>query len=61
MIPFEFALTSGAFAIALCGIAYVAFVVRTSGSDKYASPQRVKALVKKAPYDRLDNVLAKRR
>lgn len=60
MLSLELAVTTGAFAATLAGIGYVAYVVRHSGADRIACPERVKDLRDRAPYDRLDNILTRR-
>jgi len=61
MLTLEFAVTMGALTATMAGIAYVAAVVRNAGAEQVVSPARVKHLRENAPYDRLDNILAKRR
>lgn len=59
MTGFEIFLSAGSVATAIGGLAYVAHVVRTSGRDRPHDPERVDAMVKNAPLERLDNVLVK--
>ena len=61
MTMIEIALNAGALAFALSGVVFVAAVLRTSGSEHVADPQRVAHLVETAPYDRLDNVVTRHR
>lgn len=61
MFSIEMAVSTAAFALTLAGIGYVAYVVRNSGAERVVSQDRVDDLRARAPYDRLDNVLSKRR
>ena len=38
-------------------IAYILWVVRTSGSDRKEDPELVRSLIDEAPYDRISNIL----
>lgn len=60
MTALELAVSTGAFALSLAGIGFVWYVVRSNGGDMVLDEKRVAAVVRNAPYDRLDNVLVKR-
>lgn len=59
MTAFELVLSAGTVAAASSGIAYVVHLVRVSGRDRLHDAERVEAMVRHAPMERLDNVLAK--
>jgi len=59
MTPFESAVSFGSFVAAGIGIAYVAYVVKSSGRDRPHDPAAVQRLLDVAPYERLDKVLDK--
>lgn len=48
-------------AAALCAIAYMRSVIRSSGSDRWNDPEAVAHLIETAPYHRLNNVLPRKR
>ena len=59
MAPTEIGASLGSLAAAGASVAYVSHLIRTSGRDRPHDPARVQHLVDRAPYHRLDNVLAK--
>ncbi len=59
MTLIELAISAGSVAAAASGLYYVAHIVRISGRDRPHDPARVDSMVKSAPMERLDNVLAK--
>ncbi len=59
MGPVEIGMIAGSLLLAAAGTTYVTRLVRISGRDRPENPERVKRVLATAPYDRLDNVLAK--
>jgi hypothetical protein len=61
MTSIEILTSAAALLTAGVGVAYVVYLVRSSGRDRRADPVRVQRLIDTAPYERLDGVLAKPR
>lgn len=61
MTAFEIAVGLGSIATAGAGMAYVGYLVKTSGRDRPDDPARVQRFLDTAPYERLDSVLSKQR
>ena len=59
MSTLELAISAGCVGFAVGSLAFVAHVIRAYGRDVQAEPVRVRRVVDKAPYERLDNILSK--
>lgn len=59
MISFELMINSVSIVMALAGMAFVLRVIQKGGHDRAPDPARVARVIRTAPYERLDNVLAK--
>jgi hypothetical protein len=51
MTLFEIIISAGSVVIAICGLWYVRYVVRTSGRDRPHDPERVRRLVEMVEKD----------
>lgn len=60
MTPLDIMTSAACIAFAGAGVAYVAHIIRTSGRDRHEDALRVQHVIESAPYERLDNVIAKR-
>ncbi|KKN51325.1 hypothetical protein LCGC14_0623810 [marine sediment metagenome] len=51
MTLFETIISAGSVMIAICGIWYVRYIVRTSGRDRPRNPERVRRMIEKVRQD----------
>lgn len=61
MSTLEVMTSLGTFAVTTVAVTYIWSLVRNSGADRAHDPKMVAQLIEAAPYDRLDNILPKKR